>query len=63
MSEELKNLSQEIRALIEAERQKAIKETIARVDQARNWFARKWWLGWTLLGFVVGCAVLWGITR
>lgn len=63
MSEELKNLSAEIKAMIEAERQKAIKETLARMDSARNWFARKWWLGWALLAFLVGCSILWAVTR
>lgn len=61
--DELRNLSQEIRDLIEAERVKAAREAVRVYAEAGGFFRRKWWLGWALFAFVASCSVLWAVTR
>lgn len=63
MSEELKNMAQEIKDLIEAERAKAMREAARMIDETRSWFERNWRVGWGLFAFVVLCAVVWAVTR
>ncbi|MEJ5360155.1 MAG: hypothetical protein WHT06_15955 [Desulfobacterales bacterium] len=63
MSEELRNLSQEIKDLIEAERVKAMREAAKMIGETRSWFERNWRVGWGLFAFVVLCAALWAVTR
>jgi len=45
------------------EQQEAEKEALQQLNKGKSWMREHWYVPVIVLGFVVGCSLIWAVTR